>query len=59
MERTVVERVLGREDMIIAAIITILVIAGIGLATCAAIPKEPWEDEEQEEYLKEWRNKHK
>lgn len=45
--------------MIIAAIITILVIAGIGLAICAAIPKEPWEDEEQEEYLKEWRNKHK
>lgn len=59
MERTVVERVLGREDMIIAAIITILVIAGIGWAICAALPRESWEDQEQEEFLEEWRKKHK
>ena len=44
--------------MIIVAIITLLVIAGIGWAICAAIPKDPWEDEEQEEFLKEWREKH-
>ena len=44
--------------MIIVAIITLLVIAGIGCAICAAIPREPWEDEEQEKYLKEWRKKH-
>lgn len=41
--------------MIIVAIITLLVATGIGLDICAAIPREPWEDEEQEEYLKEWR----
>lgn len=44
--------------MIIVIIITLLVAVGIGCAICAAIPKDPWEDEEQEEYLKEWR-KHK
>lgn len=59
MERTVVECVLGRKDMIIVAIITLLVVAGIEWAICVAIPNNPWEDEEQEEYLKEWRKKHK
>lgn len=51
--------VLGREDMIVVAIITLLAVAGIGWAICAAIPKESWENEEQEEYLNEWRKKHK
>ena len=59
MERAVVECVLGREDMIIVAIITLLVAAAIGWAICAAIPREPWEDQEQEEFLEEWRKKHK
>lgn len=59
MERAVVECVLGREDMIIVAIITLLVAAGIGWAICAAIPREPWEDQEQEEFLKGWKKKHK
>lgn len=45
--------------MIIVAITTLLVAVGIGCAICAAIPREPWGDEEQEEYLKEWRKKHK
>ena len=45
--------------MIIVAIITLLVVAGIEWAICVAIPNNPWEDEEQEEYLKEWRKKHK
>lgn len=44
--------------MIIVAIMTLLVAVGIGCAICAAIPKDPWEDEEQEEFLKEWREKH-
>lgn len=44
--------------MIIVAIITFLVVVGIEWAICAAIPREPWEDEEQEKYLKEWREKH-
>lgn len=51
--------VLGREVMIIVAIITLLVIAGPGWAICAAIPREPWEDQEQEEFLKGWKKKHK
>lgn len=59
MERAVVERVLGREDMIIVAIIMLLVAAGIGWAICAAIPRESWEDQEQEDFLKKWRKKHK
>ena len=45
--------------MIVVAIITILVIAGIGWAICAAIPSEPGEDEEQEKYIQEWRRSHK
>ena len=45
--------------MIIVAIITLLVIAGIGWAICASIPHDPEENEEQEKYLKEWREKHK
>lgn len=48
-----------RKEMIIVSIITLLVAVGIGCAICAAIPREPWEDEEQEKYLKEWRKKHK
>ena len=28
------------------------------MAICASIPHDPAEDEEQEEYLKEWRKKH-
>ena len=39
--------------MIIVAIITFLVVVGIEWAICVAIPQEPWEDEEQEKYLKE------
>lgn len=45
--------------MIIIAIITFLVVVGIEWAICAAIPREPWEDEEQEDFLKKWRKKHK
>lgn len=44
--------------MIIVAIITLGIAVGGLCAICASIPKEPWEDEEQEEYLKEWRKKH-
>lgn len=44
--------------MIVVAIITLLAVAGIGWAICAAIPREPWEDQEQEEFLNEWRKKH-
>lgn len=51
--------VLGREDMIVVAIITLGIAVGGLWAICAAIPREPWEDQEQEEFLKEWRNKHK
>ena len=58
MEEKAARRVLGRAEMIIVAIITLLVAVGIGCAICAAIPREPWEDEEQEKYLKEWRKKH-
>lgn len=47
-----------REEMIIVAIMTLLVAVGIGCAICAAIPREPWEDQEQEEFLNEWRKKH-
>ena len=46
MERAVVERVLRREEMIIVAIITLLVVAGIGCAICAAIPQDSYEDHE-------------
>lgn len=53
MEGKAAGRVLRREEMIVVAIITLLVAVGIGCAICASIPKEPWEDEEQEEYLKE------
>lgn len=59
MERKAVGCVSGREEMIIVAIITLLVAVGIEWAICAAIPREPWEDEEQEKYLKEWRKNHK
>ena len=59
MEEKAARRVLGREEMIIVSIIALLVAVGIGCAICAAIPNDPWEDEEQEEYLKEWRKKHK
>ena len=38
--------VLGREVMIIVAIITLLVIAGPGWAICAAIPQDSYEDHE-------------
>ena len=58
MERKAIGCVLGRKEMIIVAIITLLVAVGIGCAICAAIPRDPWEDEEQEKYLKEWRKKH-
>ena len=43
--------------MIIVAIITLLVIAGIGWAICSSIPHDPEEDEEQEKYLKEWKRR--
>lgn len=46
MERTVAGCVLGREDMIIVAIIMLLVAAGIGWAICAAIPQDSYEDHE-------------
>lgn len=59
MERKAAGCVLGREDMIVVAIITLLAVAGIGWAICAAIPREPWEDDEQEEFLKRWKKKHK
>lgn len=45
--------------MIIVAIITLLVAVGIGCIICASIPNNPCEDEEQEAYLKEWREKHR
>lgn len=44
--------------MIVVAIITLLVIAGIEWAICAAIPRDPREDDEQEEFLKGWKKKH-
>ena len=45
--------------MIIVAIITLLVIGGVGWAICTSIPHDPSEDDEQEEYLNEWRKEHK
>lgn len=45
--------------MIIVVVIALLVVAGIGCAICASIPKNPCEDEKQEAYLKEWREKHR
>lgn len=59
VERKVAECVFRREEMIIVAIITLLVIVLAGWAICAAIPREPWEDQEQEDFLKKWRKKHK
>lgn len=45
--------------MIIVAIITLLVIVLAGWAICAAIPRDPREDQKQEDFLKKWRKKHK
>lgn len=45
--------------MIIVAIITLLVIAGIGWAICTSIPHDPGEDEEQEKYLEDWKRRHR
>lgn len=44
--------------MIIVAVVTFLVILGIDWAICAAIPRDPYEDQEQERYLAEWGRKH-
>lgn len=59
MERKTTGCVLGRKEMIIVVVIALLVVAGIGCIICASIPKNPCEDEEQEAYLKEWREKHR
>lgn len=45
--------------MIIVVVIALLVAASMGCVICASIPKSPCEDEEQEAYLKEWREKHR
>ena len=45
--------------MIYAAIVTVIIMAVAEWAICASIPHDPAEDEEQEKYLKEWREKHK
>ena len=45
--------------MIYAAIVTVIIMAVAGWAICASIPHDPAEDDEQEKYLKEWREKHK
>lgn len=45
--------------MITVAIITLLVIAGIGWVICASIPHDPGEDEEQEKYLEDWKRRHR
>lgn len=44
--------------MEIAGIVLILTALFICWALCASIPSDPEEDEEQEKYLKEWREKH-
>ena len=46
VERKVAKCVFRREQMIIIAIITLLVVAGIGCAICAAIPQDSYEDHE-------------
>ena len=45
--------------MIYAAIVTGIIMAVAGWAIYASIPHDPDEDDEQEKYLKEWREKHK
>ena len=50
--------VLGREKVMIIAIIILLAIAATGYIICASVPNDPREDEEQERYLKEWKEKH-
>lgn len=45
--------------MIYVAIVTGIIVAVAGWAICASVPHDPVEDEEQEKYLKEWREKHK
>ena len=45
--------------MIYVAIVTVIIMAVAGWAICTSIPHDPAEDEEQEKYLKEWREKHK
>lgn len=42
----------------IIAIIILLAIAATGYIICASVPNDPREDEEQEKYLKEWKEKH-
>ena len=45
--------------MIYVAIVTVIIMAAAGWAICASITHDPVEDDEQEKYLKEWREKHK
>ena len=45
--------------MIYVAIVTGIIMAVAGWTICASIPRDPAKDEEQEKYLKEWREKHK
>ena len=45
--------------MIYVAIVTVIIMSVAGWAICASIPHDPAEDEEQEKYLKEWKEKHK
>lgn len=42
----------------IIAIIVLLAIVATGYIICASVPNDPREDEEQEKYLKEWKEKH-
>lgn len=58
MERKAVGRVLGREEIMIIAIIVLLAIVATGYIICASVLNDPREDEEQEKYLKEWKEKH-
>lgn len=45
--------------MIYVAIVTVIIMAVAGWAICASILHDPAEDDEQEKYLKEWKEKHK
>lgn len=50
-----------RMNNLVTAIITLIsiIIAGIVWSICSVTPKDPHEDEEQIQYLKEWSEKHK
>ena len=58
MERAVVERVLGRQKMIVVAVVILFVVTWVGSAICTAIPGDPYKDQEQVfEEIKNEKNK--